>query len=134
MTGMEKLITKGSASWLKLLRGKHLLLALFTGGIWLIVPFLQVKNDQHKLTSERITHTQGIQKRKRELELYQVKGINYTQSFMQRMLGIGNVMVNDHSSHIELKDIKDPEGMKEQIRSAVQSARYDMGVTYQQRL
>jgi uncharacterized membrane protein YdbT with pleckstrin-like domain len=134
MNGMEKLITEGSSSWLKLLRGKHLLLALFTGGIWLIVPILQVKNDQHKLTSERLIHTQGIQKKKKELELYQVKGINYTQSLLQRILGIGSLMVNDHSSHIELKDIRDPEGMKEQLRAAVQSARYDMGVTYQERL
>lgn len=132
---MEKTLKEGSASWLTLLTGKHLLLALITGGIWLIVPILQIRSSKYRLTSERLFVTKGlITKQRRELDLYKLKDLHFDQGIMQRLLGIGDVTVETNGERITLSGIKDPEGMKERIRYAAQADRYEKGITYQERL
>ena len=132
---MEKRITEGSASWLALATFKNIVLTLITGGIWIIVPILQVRSSHYKLTSERIFITQGIiRKRKREIDLIRIRSVHYHQSFMQMVLGTGSVMIENGEGIHELHDILYPDELKEQIRSAAQNARRESGVTYQERL
>ncbi|HXD89597.1 MAG TPA: PH domain-containing protein [Candidatus Binataceae bacterium] len=74
------------------------------------------------LTSDRLIERRGIlASRRREMELADVRSIEVTRSLMQRMLGLGNVMIASAASAeflIRLTDIPDPEKVAEMLRQA----------------
>ncbi|SRR5216683_6549372 len=74
------------------------------------------------LTSDRLIERRGLlASRRREMELADVRSIEVTRSLMQRMLGLGNVMIASAASAeflIRLTDIPDPEKVAEMLRQA----------------
>ena len=74
------------------------------------------------LTSERVMENKGILARhRREMELADVRSVEVEQRFMQRAMGLGNIVVASAASAdyaIRLDDIPDPEGVAETLRRA----------------
>ena len=74
------------------------------------------------LTSERVIESKGILARhRREMELADVRSVDVEQRFMQRAMGLGNIIVASAASAdyaIKLYDVPDPEGVAETLRRA----------------
>ncbi len=74
------------------------------------------------LTSERLIERTGLfSRRRRELELADIRSVEVDRRFSQRMLGLGSVIVASAASAdatIWLKDIADPEGVADMLRKA----------------
>jgi membrane protein YdbS with pleckstrin-like domain len=74
------------------------------------------------LTSDRLIERQGfLARRRREMELADIRSIEVDRSLKQRMLGLGNVAVASSASAdfmIRLFDIPDPERVAEILRKA----------------
>jgi uncharacterized membrane protein YdbT with pleckstrin-like domain len=74
------------------------------------------------LTSERVIESTGILARhRREMELADVRSVDVEQRFMQRAMGVGNIIIASAASAdyaIRLYDVPDPEGVAETLRRA----------------
>jgi uncharacterized membrane protein YdbT with pleckstrin-like domain len=74
------------------------------------------------LTSERVIENKGILARhRREMELADVRSVDVEQRFMQRAMGLGNIIIASAASAdyaIKLYDVPDPEGVAETLRRA----------------
>ena len=74
------------------------------------------------LTSERVIESTGIlARRRREMELADVRSVEVEQRFLQRAMGLGNIIVASAASAdyaIRLYDVPDPEGVAETLRRA----------------
>lgn len=74
------------------------------------------------LTSERVIEQKGILARhRREMELADIRSVDVEQRFMQRAMGLGDVLIASAASAdyaIRLYDIPDPEGVAETLRRA----------------
>jgi uncharacterized membrane protein YdbT with pleckstrin-like domain len=74
------------------------------------------------LTSERVIESKGILSRhRREMELADVRSVDVERRFMQRAMGLGNIIIASAASAdyaIQLYDVPDPEGVAETLRRA----------------
>jgi uncharacterized membrane protein YdbT with pleckstrin-like domain len=74
------------------------------------------------LTSDRLIERRGLlASRRREMELADVRSIEVDRSLMQRLLGLGNVLIASAASAeflIRLANIPDPEQVAEILRRA----------------
>lgn len=74
-----------------------------------------------KVTNQRIVVTHGIvSKRTTEIDISDIRSINVTQGPLQRMLGLGRLEFATASGPLkeaQLYNIRDPELLKEKIRS-----------------
>src|SRR6516162_3494346 len=74
------------------------------------------------LTSDRLIKRRGLlANHRREMELADVRSIEVDRSFLQRLFGIGNVMIASAASAdfmIKLRDVPDPERVAEILRQA----------------
>jgi membrane protein YdbS with pleckstrin-like domain len=74
------------------------------------------------LTSERVIESKGLLARhRREMELADVRSVDVEQRFMQRAMGLGNIIIASAASAdyaIKLYDVPDPEGVAETLRRA----------------
>jgi uncharacterized membrane protein YdbT with pleckstrin-like domain len=74
------------------------------------------------LTSERVIEYKGVLARhRREMELGDVRSVEVERRFMQRAMGLGNIVIASAASAdyaIRLFDIPDPEGVAETLRRA----------------
>ncbi len=62
-----------------------------------------------------------LSQRRREVELADIRSVEVSQSFFQRILGIGDVVVSSAASAdflIRMQNVSDPEGIAETIRRA----------------
>lgn len=74
------------------------------------------------LTSERLIERRGIlATRRRELELADIRSVEVDRRFLQRLIGLGNVVVASAASTdfmIRLEWISDPEAVADTVRQA----------------
>jgi uncharacterized membrane protein YdbT with pleckstrin-like domain len=74
------------------------------------------------LTSDRLIERRGLlASHRREMELTDLRSIEVTRSFPQRLLGVGDVMVASAASAdfmITLSDVPNPERVAEMLRQA----------------
>jgi membrane protein YdbS with pleckstrin-like domain len=74
------------------------------------------------ITSERVIESKGILSRhRREMELADIRSVDVERGFMQRAMGLGNIVIASAASadySIKLYDIPDPEGVAETLRRA----------------
>jgi hypothetical protein len=116
-----------------------ILLPAFGGGLLILLGvWIAVRSASYTLTSERLLCRSGVIAREiQELELYRVKDVAFEQGIVGRMLGYGNVHViaSDPSTpDIALDRIRDPEALKETIRTAYRAARRREGVHVGERI
>ncbi|MGO9060370.1 MAG: PH domain-containing protein [Candidatus Binataceae bacterium] len=97
--------------------------ALFVFGILIILSaIISRRAISWNVTSERLIERRGLlSQRRREVELADIRSVEVSQSFFQRILGIGNVVVSSAASAdfmIQMVNVHDPEGVAETIRRA----------------
>lgn len=82
---------------------------------------------RYKLTNERLIVTRGfVSKAIEEIELYRVNDVSMKQSVMERMFGLGDVRLETTDASTpepQIKDIKNPERVKDMIRTASRAER-----------
>ena len=101
----------------------HAGLALLATAILITaIATLQRRYTSWSLTSDRLIERRGLlASHRREMELADVRSIEVDRSFLQRLVGVGNVMIASAASvdfMINLYDIPDPERVAEMLRQA----------------
>ena len=109
------------------------LLLVFVIGIFLLIrAWYRVSSTRYRLTTQRLFVQTGlIAKKLEEVELFRVKDVTLHQGILQRLLGVGNVVVlssDDTTPRLELAGISNPIDVKEQIRNAFRAARQREGM------
>ena len=109
-----------------------LLLPFGIGLLVLLGVWYRTAATRYRLTTQRLFARTGlIAKHEEEVELFRVKDVTLSQGVLQRLLGVGRVVVlstDDTTPRLELAGIPDPEGRKEQIRAAFRNARQREGL------
>lgn len=105
--------------------------------LWEGRPFLSLTL-HYTITDERIRITEGLLGKSREnVELVRVQDIDYSQTFSERLLNLGDITVYSHDrSHpqVVLKNVPDPESVYEILRRAVLQARKKHNLIYREEM
>ncbi len=94
---------------------------------WAIYRWLLVKSTTYRLTSERLLTTRGIFSTVTDtLELYRVRDLEMTQSFIQRLFGLQDVVLltaDESTPRIVLDFIPTALALPDKIRAQVEACR-----------
>lgn len=105
--------------------------------LWEGKPFLSLTL-HYTITDERIRITEGLLGKSREnIELVRVQDMDYSQTFSERLLKLGDVTIRSHDrSHpqVVLRNIPDPESVYEILRRAVLQARKKHNLIYREEM
>lgn len=105
--------------------------------LWEGRPFLSLIL-RYKITDERIIVIEGLLGKTIEnIELVRIQDVDYTQSFGERLINIGdiNIRSNDKSHPTaQLKNVQNPAEVHEILRRAVLSARKKHNFTYREEM
>ena len=91
--------------------------------------------DRYKITTERVVVTKGIiSRRNEEIELFRVRDINFSQTILARLKGIGkvNIVSVDATAPNLTLYLKQPAEWHERLRSLVNQEKERRGVTYRE--
>jgi uncharacterized membrane protein YdbT with pleckstrin-like domain len=87
----------------------------------LVVAWVRLRSTMYRVTNQRVLIEQGVfSKTVDEIDLRYVDDSNFVQTFIDRILGIGNVTLvssDATSPRYTLRSIKDPRGVREIIRA-----------------
>jgi uncharacterized membrane protein YdbT with pleckstrin-like domain len=108
------------------------LLPVLIGLVLLLRVWHKIAATRYRLTTQRLFVQTGlIAKRLEEVELFRVKDVTLSQGVIQRLLGVGSVVVlstDDTAPRLELAGIRHPLEVKESIRNAFRAARQREGL------
>ena len=94
---------------------------------WAIYRWLLVKTTTFRLTSERLLTTRGIFSTVTEtLELYRVRDLEMSQSFIQRLFGLQNIVLltgDESSPRIIVDYVPTALALPDKIRAQVEACR-----------
>lgn len=94
---------------------------------WALWRALVTKNTRYVLTDQRLKTTRGVLNRVTDdLELYRVKDTLFQQTFWQRMVGIGDIVLSTSDTTtptVAIADIRNAQGVREQVRGLVEQRR-----------
>jgi|SRR5699024_10122588 len=132
---MENIIWEGKASWKSAIGVLDIILTLITGGLWIIVPAIKIfklNKLKYKVTTQRIIIKEGLASTSStEIELYRVKDLSVTQTFMQKILNIGDITIQSagiQNTNLKMKAIPNAYELREQIRASVHTTRKDNNI------
>jgi len=108
-------------------------LVLFALGVlFLLVPVIVVKQLRYRISNYRIDYEKGLLGKKIEtLELWHVDDIEFEQSFFDRIMGVGKIIVfsNDKTTpKLELKGLPNPRPLFESLKQRVIAVKRQRGV------
>jgi uncharacterized membrane protein YdbT with pleckstrin-like domain len=98
-------------------------LAVITIGIvtWAIIPLAQ-RTVSWRITSDRLIEQRGLlATTRREVELQDIRSIEVSRRLLQRLIGLGDVVIASAASAdymIRMSDVYDPDGIAETVRKA----------------
>jgi membrane protein YdbS with pleckstrin-like domain len=102
------------------------------GLLFLLIPVLIVKSVRYRISNYRIDYERGIfGKRIDTLELWHVEDIRFDQSFLDRILGVGNISVISHDDttpHLTMIGIPNPRPLFETLKQRVIAVKRQRGV------
>jgi hypothetical protein len=105
--------------------------------LWEGRPFLSLTL-HYLITSERVRVTEGLLGKAREdVELIRIQDIDFSQTFSERLINVGDVIIRSHDpSHprVELKNVKDPSAVHEILRRAMLNARKRHNFAYREEM
>jgi hypothetical protein len=105
--------------------------------LWEGRPFLSISL-HYTITDERIRVTEGVLGKSREnIELIRVQDVDYSQTFRERILNLGDINIRSHDpSHptMQLKNVKEPEAVYEILRRAILAARKKHNFMYREEM
>jgi uncharacterized membrane protein YdbT with pleckstrin-like domain len=94
---------------------------------WAVWRALVTRSTRYELTTQRLKTTRGVFNRVTDdIELYRVKDTHFQQTFWQRMVGIGDIVLSTSDTStpvVTLADIHDAEGVRERVRGLVEQRR-----------
>jgi len=94
---------------------------VFIQAIALLVAWIKLRSTMYRVTNQRVLIEQGVfSKTVDEIDLRYVDDSTFTQSLMDRILGIGSVTLmssDTNTPRYMLRSIKDPRGVREMIRA-----------------
>jgi len=97
-------------------------LALGLSFVVALVAIFRRRSTSWSITSERLIEYRGILfRRRREVELADIRSVEVNRRLIQRMLGLGNVLVASAASAdfmIRLEDVVNPDEVAETLRRA----------------
>lgn len=100
--------------------------------ILLFIPVLIVKSLRYRISNYRIDFERGIfGKRIDTLELWHVEDIRFDQSFLDRILGVGNLMVVSHDDttpKLYMHGLPNPRPLFETLKQRVIAVKRQRGV------
>jgi uncharacterized membrane protein YdbT with pleckstrin-like domain len=102
-----------------------------TVSLYLIIVFLGRLSNKYTLTNERLTITQGILSKKiDEIELFRIKDSKVSQTFLERIVGIGSITIisGDKTGDLIIEPITNPLEKREELRRLANAARDKRGV------
>jgi len=108
-------------------------LVLFALGVlFLLIPVIVVKQLRYRISNYRIDYEKGLLGKKIEtLELWHVDDIEFEQSFFDRIMGVGKIIVfsNDKTTpKLELKGLPNPRPLFESLKQRVIAVKRQRGV------
>lgn len=109
----------------------HWLLTLVTFGLYWLVVFITRYYTRYRLTNQRVILESGLLgKRIDEIELFRVKDTRLHQSFLQRLVGLGDIEIisTDVSGSYRISMLPGARDKREQIRTLAMRAREQVGV------
>lgn len=102
--------------------------------LWQGRPFLSI-SQHYIITDQRIRIVSGLLGKDREdIELIRVQDIDQKQTLRERLLSLGDITVHSHDTSnptVILNNVRDPETVQDILRKAVQSARTEYKMTFQ---
>lgn len=108
-------------------------LALVVAGlVMLFIPYLIVKSVRYRITNYRIDFERGIFGKKIDtLELWHVEDIRFDQSFLDRIFGVGNLMVvsaDETTPQLWMHGLPNPRPLFETLKQRVIAVKRSRGV------
>ncbi len=105
---------------------------VLVGLVLLIIPHLIVRQVRYCISNYRIDYERGLLgKRIDTMELWHVDDINFRQSFFDRVMGVGTIVVfsDDQSTpNLELRGLPNPRDIFEKLKQRVISVKRQRGV------
>jgi membrane protein YdbS with pleckstrin-like domain len=105
---------------------------IILGLLFLLIPVLIVKSVRYRISNYRIDYERGIfGKRIDTLELWHVEDIRFDQSFLDRILGVGNITVISHDDttpKLTMIGIPNPRPLFETLKQRVIAVKRQRGV------
>jgi membrane protein YdbS with pleckstrin-like domain len=108
------------------------LVLIVLGILCFIIPWLRTKVVRYRISNYRIDYERGLlSKRIDTLELWHVEDIQYHQSLMDRIMGVGDIKVISHDDttpQLLLKGIPNPRPLFETLKQRVIAVKRQRGV------
>lgn len=102
------------------------------GLICLLIPVIIVKSVRYRISNYRIDYERGILGKKIDtLELWHVEDIRFDQSFLDRILGVGNIIVISHDDttpKLPMYGLPNPRKLFETLKQRVIAVKRQRGV------
>ena len=100
---------------------------LWTGRPRIPLSWISALTTRYKLTNERLIVTRGfISKHIEEIELYRVNDVSMKMSVIERIFGLGDIRLETTDASTpepQIKDVQNPERVKDLIRQAARAER-----------
>ena len=130
----EQIIYEGKIPVKTLLatQGSLMNFLLFGWNIGLLKAWMNSKRVSLKITSQRIEFVTGLMGTAQEsVELYRANDTDYSQTFLQKMFGVGSLRIlsADSTAPLIVFPIADPAAHRDKIRNAIMAERKRMGTT-----
>jgi hypothetical protein len=97
-----------------------------------LIPKLMTKTIRYRITNYRIDFERGIFSRDIDtLELWHVDDLHFHQSLLDRILGVGNIIIESHDQtlpKLELKALPNPRPLYETLKQRVIAVKRSRGV------
>ena len=100
--------------------------AIPTLGLSLLSSYISRWTTSYELTNERLKISEGfIARREDDVELYRIKDTKFSQTIMERLFGIGTVVVqgSDMTGTVVMTKIANPKQVRETLRNTVNKSR-----------
>jgi uncharacterized membrane protein YdbT with pleckstrin-like domain len=98
--------------------------SIIASGAWVLVQLIKWRTTYFVFTSHRLIYRQGVVSRDGvEIPLERVNNVNFTQSVVERMLGVGDLLIESGGKDGQQKftDIAQPERVQNIIHSTIQA-------------
>ncbi|MCX7007694.1 MAG: PH domain-containing protein [Kiritimatiellaeota bacterium] len=105
---------------------------LLVAAALIIVPVLLVRSTHYRVTSYRIDFERGLFSKDIDtLELWHVEDIKFHQSFLDRLLGVGQIIVlahDDTTPELQLQSLPDPRPVFDALKQRIITVKRQRGV------
>ena len=98
--------------------------AIIVSAAWVLVQLIKWRTTYFVVTSHRLIYRQGVVSRDGvEIPLERVNNVNFSQSIVERMLGVGDLLIESggNDGQETFTDIAQPENVQNIIHSTIQS-------------